>query len=157
MEPSSHPPPPAVSFALSSSADVEARSLVTRRLGDYNAGRTGISDETALDVLIVDDLAGQVLGGLIGRTSLGVFFVDYFYLPPGLRKHGHGSRMLAMAEAEAVERGCSTAVLFTMTIQAPAFYEKHGYESFGRIDCDPPGNARVFMHKQLPRPTHRAG
>ena len=50
-----------------------------------------------------------------------------------------------MAEKEAIRRGCKNAVLFTMVIQAPLFYEKNGYETFGRVDCNPPDNARVFM------------
>jgi hypothetical protein len=46
-------------------------------------------------------------------------------------------------------RGCVRAVLFTMAIQAPRFYERHGYEVFGTIECEPPGNARIFMKKEL--------
>jgi len=29
------------------------------------------------------------------------------------------------------------------------FYERHGWTEFGRIACDPPGSARVFMTKSL--------
>lgn len=133
---------------LVSTADPAARSLIGARLDAYNVERTGVADARALDVHVLDD-HGHVVGGLVGRTSLGVFFVDYFFLPDSLRGHGHGARILAMAEAEAIRRGCAAAVLFTMVIQAPRFYEKHGYRAFGRIECDPPGNARIFMTKSL--------
>jgi GNAT superfamily N-acetyltransferase len=140
----------AISIALVDAPDQEARKLIIAGLDDYNAGRAPW-DSAALDV-VASDPSGQTVGGLIGRTSLGVLFIDYFYLPDSLRGSGLGSRILAMAEAEAVERGCARAVLFTMTIQAPSFYEKRGYQIFGRIPCDPPGNARIFMTRELRAP-----
>ncbi len=144
-----------ISLSLLSTPDQEARAAISRGLDEYNAERAPAWDSAALDVLATDDLEKRVLGGLVGRTSLGVFFIDYFYLPRSLRGSGHGTRILTMAEAEAVERGCSRAVLFTMVIQAPAFYERRGYRIFGRIDCDPPGNARIFMTKELRAVTNR--
>lgn len=140
-----------VSFVLMGTADQEARSLISKRLDQYNDEYTGVSDNTPLDVLIFDGTSREMIGGLVGRTSLGVLFVNYLYLPDSLRGKGHGSHVLAMAEAEAIRRGCAKAVLFTMAIQAPLFYEKRGYETFGRVDCDPPGNARIFMRKELRR------
>jgi GNAT superfamily N-acetyltransferase len=137
----------AISIALLDAPDQEARKVIICGLDDYNAERAPW-DSTALDV-VARDGSGQTVGGLVGRTSLGVLFIDYFYLPDSLRGGGIGSRILAAAEAEAVARGCARAVLFTMTIQAPSFYEKRGYRIFGRIDCDPPGNARIFMTREL--------
>jgi GNAT superfamily N-acetyltransferase len=138
---------PGISLSLASTPDPAARSVIGDGLDGYNVEQTGIADQQALDVLVAD--GGRVVGGLVGRTSLGVLFVDYFFLPAALRGRGVGASVLAMAEAEAVRRGCARALLFTMAIQAPAFYERRGYRAFGRIECDPPGNARIFMHKEL--------
>jgi GNAT superfamily N-acetyltransferase len=138
-----------VSLQLASVVDESARALIQERLDRYNDTRTGISDVTPLDVHVVDEATGQVIGGLVGRTSLGVFFVDYFFLPESHRRQGHGRRIMALAEAEAVRRGCRKAVLFTMLIHAPAFYESLGYQAFGRVESNPPGNARLFMRKDL--------
>jgi GNAT superfamily N-acetyltransferase len=90
-----------------------------------------------------------VVGGLLGRTSLGILFVDLFYVPDAPRGQQLGSRVLAAAEDEARRRGCSAAVLYTISFQAPGFYERHGYRTFGTIGCDPPGTSRVFMTKPL--------
>ena len=57
--------------------------------------------------------------------------------------------MLAAAEAEGTRRGCTAAVLYTISFQAPGFYERHGYRVFGTIDCAPPGTSRIFMSKNL--------
>jgi GNAT superfamily N-acetyltransferase len=138
-----------VSLSLLDTTDREARSRIIQWLDEYNSQRTGVADATALDVLVTDGMASEVIGGLIGRTSLGVLFVDYFYVPDSHRGRGLGTEALAVAEAEAIRRGCARAVLFTMAIQAPRFYEKRGYKVFGTIECDPPGNARIFMTKDL--------
>jgi GNAT superfamily N-acetyltransferase len=138
----------ALRLTLTDMADTRTRALIVNELDRFNEERTGVAHSTPLDVLLVD-AADVVIGGLVGRTSLGVLFVDYFYVPPSLRGQGHGRRALSAAEDEAVRRGCREALLFTMQIQAPGFYERCGYASFGRIECDPPGNARIFMRKAL--------
>jgi GNAT superfamily N-acetyltransferase len=97
-----------------------------------------------------------VLGGFLGRTSLGLLFIDLVYLPDSVRGNGLGSRMLEMAETEARERGCRRAVLYTISFQAPGFYERHGWREFGRVPCDPPGTDRVFMTKELAAETRLA-
>lgn len=137
-----------LTFAVMDSADAQARVVIGEQLDRYNAQQTGGWDNEPLDVIIRDG-AGRVVGGLVGRTSLGVLFVDYLVVPDELRGRGAGSRALALAEEEAIRRGCVSAALFTMVVQAPGFYEKRGYEAFGRIECRPPGNARIFMRKAL--------
>jgi len=39
--------------------------------------------------------------------------------------------------------------LFTVTFQAPGFYERQGYQVLGRIECKPPGHTRICMTKKL--------
>lgn len=136
-------------ITLHNTAEPSARNQISDLLDQYNVAKTGLNDNEPLDVMMVDPVTGEVVGGLVGRTSLGVFFISYFYLPDTLRGRGHGSRMLLEAEQEAARRGCLTALLFTMEIQAPTFYLKNGYEVFGRVACTPEGNARLFMRKSL--------
>ena len=57
--------------------------------------------------------------------------------------------MMTEAEEEARRRGCRAVVLYTISFQAPGFYEKRGYREFGRIACGPPGTSRIFMVKDL--------
>lgn len=91
---------------------------------------------------------GSLAGGLLGRTTLGLFFLDLFYLPEHLRRSGIGSRALRMAEEEAIRRGCRAATLVTINVQAPEFYIRHGWEEFGRVGSLP-GVERVFLRKTL--------
>ncbi|MBY4871377.1 GNAT family N-acetyltransferase [Burkholderia sp. Bp9017] len=140
---------PDVSFQLTDTEQPAARDFISSKLGEFNHAMTGRSDTAALDVYVTDPATGEILGGLTGRTSLGLFFIDLFYLPESLRGGGFGSRLLGEAEAEAKRRGCARAVLYTITFQAPDFYRKHGYEAFGEVPCEPEGTARVFMVKTL--------
>jgi GNAT superfamily N-acetyltransferase len=137
-----------LSFTLTEVPDAAARAIIDEELDRYNEQRTGRRDKTPLDIIIRDQTR-RVIGGLVARTSLEVLFVDYLVIPDSLRGQGYGSRLLAMAEEEAIRRGCATAVVFTMAIQAPAFYERRGYVPFGRVECQPLGNARIFMKKAL--------
>lgn len=118
-------------------------------LDQFNIDVTAIEDRKPLAVLVNDPDTGEVLGGMTGRTSLGLMFVDLFHLPEHLRGNGLGSRILHMAETEGKRRGCKAAVLYTISFQAPDFYRRHGWRVFGEIACDPPGTSRIFMTKNL--------
>lgn len=85
----------------------------------------------------------------MGHTSFGLFFLDLFYLPEELRGGGLGSRIVALAEDEAKRRGWTAAFVYTVTFQAPGFYEHHGYRRFGEIACPPDGATRIFLSKPL--------
>jgi len=118
-------------------------------LNQFNDDVTGISDRQPLAVVVRDHETGRVIGGMTGRSSLGLLFVDLFYLPPALRGGGLGAEILKRFEDEGRRRGCISAVLYTISFQAPAFYEKHGWQRFGEVPCSPPGTTRIFMSKSL--------
>ena len=129
--------------------DPQADAVIQRGLAAYNTTRFRPSDNTTLDVLVSDDNSGELLGGLLGHTSYRLFFLDLFYLPEGLRGAGLGSRIIGLAEDAARRRGCTAAFVYTVTFQAPEFYERHGYCRFGEIACPPDGATRIFLSKTL--------
>ena len=136
-------------IALTDAPDDDERAVITDGLRAYNEAQAGSSDSRALAVLISDHETKKVVGGLLGRTSLGLLRVETFFLPEHLRRDRLGSRILAMAEEEARRRGCTRAVLSTLHFQAPGFYLKQGWEVAARIDCEPPGHTRFYMTKKL--------
>jgi GNAT superfamily N-acetyltransferase len=121
-------------------------AVVSDGLDEFNLQLAGIDDQRPLAVLVRDD-GGRVVGGLTGRTYLGLWFVDLFYLPERLRGAGLGAEVLRRAEAEAVRRGCRSGVLYTF--QAPAFYEKQGWRAFGEVLSHVPAATRVYLTKDL--------
>lgn len=140
---------PKIEITLTNVEHQDARNLISQKLDEYNNSITDQIDNSVLDIIITDPSTEEVLGGLVGRTSLGVFFINLVYLPDYLRKNGLGTNLLKDAEVEAKRRGCSRAVLFTISFQAPDFYRKHGYIIFGEVPCQPPGTTRIFMVKEL--------
>ena len=125
------------------------RTVVMDGLRAYNEERAGVSDARQLAILARDPDMGEVVGGLLGRSYLGLLTVERFFLPENLRRGGLGGRILAMAEEEGCRRGCTRAVLSTLHFQAPGFYLKQGWEVAARIECEPPGHTRFYMTKNL--------
>jgi len=137
---------------LTDAPDESAQRIIDEGLAGYNASCAGYWDWRPLAVLLRDPRDGRVTGGMLGRTSLGLLFIDLVFVPEELRGRSLGARMLAMAEEEAARRGCKSGMLYTISFQAPGFYEAHGWREFGRIPCDPPGTSRIFMTKAIARP-----
>jgi GNAT superfamily N-acetyltransferase len=142
-----------LTISVTDAPDPGDTSVIADGLGAYNHSQTGYRDHRPLAVLVRDPATGKVVGGLYGRTSFGLVYVDRFFLPEDLRGERIGSRVLAMAEEEGRRRGCTRIALTTLSVQAPGFYQKQGYEIAATIDCDPPGLTRYYMTKRLvPRP-----
>lgn len=135
-------------MTLTDSPDPRLRTVLDDGLAEHNEEMSRLRDWRSLAVVVHDPDIGALAGGLLGRTSMGLFFLDLFYLPKKLRGGGIGSRALCMAEEEAVRRGCTAATLATVNFQAPDFYARHGWEEFGRIATEP-GVERIFMRKSL--------
>jgi hypothetical protein len=55
---------------------------------------------------------------------------------------------MAQAERHALDLGCHSAWLDTLSFQAPEFYPKLGYREFARLDY-PPDQQRIFLKKRL--------
>ncbi|MCX9152522.1 GNAT family N-acetyltransferase [Pseudomonas sp. TB1-B1] len=134
---------------ISDHANPDAERLLGSGLAAFNEGVTGYNDRLPLTVLIKAPETRQVIGGITGKTTLGMAFLDLFHVPATLRGTGLGSRLLQAFEDEARRRGCLNAVLYTISFQAPGFYEKNGWVRFGEIPCAPEGSSRVFMSKRL--------
>jgi GNAT superfamily N-acetyltransferase len=134
---------------ITESAIDEIHALIAEGLNQYNDEITGSNDRRPLAVVVRDSVSGAVLGGITGRSSLGMLFLDLFYLPKSLRGSGLGSELLRRFEREGRSRGCVSAVLYTLSFQAPKFYELNGWTRFGEVPCLPAGTHRIFMMKAL--------
>lgn len=142
-------PEPDPSLILTDAPNEGAQAAIRGGLAEYNAGQAGYRDARPLAIVVSDPETGEPIGGLLGRTSMGPLFIDLLFLPECLRGHGVGSRIIQAAEDEVLRRGCSRAIRFTVTFQAPGFYDRQGYQVLDRIECDPPGHTRICMTKKL--------
>ena len=76
-------------------------------------------------------------------------YIDILWVHEEYRKQGIGSRLLAAAEKEATLRGCHHVHVDTMSWQAPAFYQKYGYEVIGVLPDIPRGHQKYLLQKSL--------
>jgi GNAT superfamily N-acetyltransferase len=82
----------------------------------------------------VRDSGGAIRAGIAGNSGQGAIYIRLLWVHENERGKGLGQKLLAMAEAEGLRRGCHVAYLDTFSFQAPKFYPKFGYTEFGRVD-----------------------
>jgi GNAT superfamily N-acetyltransferase len=131
-------------------ADKEIRKSILAPLVSYNESQAGPSQGRPL-VVQVRDNTDAVIGGLWGNTGYGWLFTQLLVVPAALRGQGVGSKLIQLAESEAIARGCHGAWLDTFDFQARTFYERIGYVCFGELPNYPEGFSRFFMRKELAR------
>jgi GNAT superfamily N-acetyltransferase len=90
--------------------DDHARAVIEFGLAAYNDEKTGYRDYRPLAVVVSDPETGEIVGGLFGRTSFGLLFVEQFFLPENFRRNRLGGHVIALAEEEAKRRGCCPAM-----------------------------------------------
>jgi GNAT superfamily N-acetyltransferase len=93
----------------------KARAAVA--LYRYNVEETGIDDRVPIGA-VLREVSGEIVGGLWGRTELGLLFLDMFFVPGHLRGRCYGASLLELVETEACRRGCVGAVVETSSFQA---------------------------------------
>lgn len=133
---------------LTDDPDPAIREQIGAVLVSHNEEQVGAYERRTLSVTVRDAATNAIIGGLAGRTALGLLFIDLFALPSDLRGFGLGGRVLGMAEEEGRKRGCRAVLLNTANFQAPDFYIRHGYRVFGEIE-GAPGVKRIFLTKNL--------
>ena len=121
---------------------------IREALNQFNCAHVGDDGHTPLH-LIEYDADGNIIGGLLGGTYWGWMYIDILWVREDHRRQGVGSRLLTEAEKEAVRRGCHHVHVDTMSWQAPAFYQKHGYEVIGVLPDIPLGNQKYLLMKAM--------
>ena len=139
-------------IAIADATPEELRSgELGRKLRHYNYGFVGKYPEQRYIRLNARDENGRLLGGLRSFVFLYWLNIEVLLVEADVRGSGVGSRLLAKAERQAIALGATNAKLDTFEWQAPAFYKKHGYEEYARIDDYAPGFYMASMKKSLAR------
>ncbi len=136
------------SIALEAKPQPSDMNVIVQGLLEFNRTQTGGALPEYLLVTVRDE-HGTVVGGLVGATYLGWLQVHTVWLPDALRGHRFGTEVMAIAENEALRRGCPRAFLETFSFQALPFYEKCGYVVHSRLPDFPIGGARYALTKNL--------
>ncbi|WP_243369514.1 GNAT family N-acetyltransferase [Microvirga solisilvae] len=102
-----------------------------------------------LTIALRDPRTGKAVGGLVSRMSGGWLAIEMIFVPEEFRGMGVATKLIAMAEKEAVKRGCHSAWLDTVSAEATRLYQRNGYAVFGELKDYPVGSSRMFLQKRL--------
>lgn len=93
---------------------------------------------------------GELVAGLSGWTWGGAAGIAMTWVHEDKRGTGLGASLLAGFEDAARKRGCTHVFVTSFTFQAPAFYQRFGYEEIFRWESVPTvGRDDVHLRKQL--------
>ena len=128
--------------------EMEDIRFLEDRLYDYNVEQTGIDDGEWL-AIFVRDAQRTIQAGIEGWTWCGSCYIRTVWVHQDWRRQGVGATLLQAAEREAIARGCQQMVLASFSFQAPAFYQKHGFEIFATLDDHPRHHRHYYLQKRL--------
>jgi len=137
----------AISVLVEEPDDATAQ-IVRQGLGAYNQQQGEIG--YAKVQVIARDEGGVICGGAIGYAAWGELYIDILWVDERVRGQGIGSRLMALAEAEAVRLKCHRIHLGTMSSQAPHFYPKIGYIQYVFMPGKNGWPDRYLFYKELP-------
>lgn len=128
----------------------EDHDRILALLNADNRRRSDIVDLDDIAVFLRQAETREIVGGLWAEDDFAWVFVKYLVVPEGYRGHGIGTRLMAEAERMAQARGRVGIWLNTFDFQARGFYEKIGFEVFGRLEGTTPANGQTFLRKHFP-------
>ena len=120
--------------------------FLDEQLDLFNAEQTGRDDFESVN-LVKRAKDGAILAGLKGVTGWDWLYIQQLWVHEDQRRSGIGSELMKAAEKIGKERGCIGSCLTSYTFQAPEFYERHEYTTFGQIADYPMGQNMHFMSK----------
>jgi GNAT superfamily N-acetyltransferase len=134
-----------IAKSVPSSKDLQ---FLEDQLYDFNRGQTGQDDGQVFAFFVRNDRQ-EIVAGLSGWTWAQACEIRELWVHQAWRGQGYGRALLESAEREARSRGCRVILISSYSFQAPAFYQKCGYELVWRLDDFPPGHRYCHLVKRL--------
>ena len=140
--------PPVTHLTVENDVRREDVKFLENSLNKFNARTTGISDIKVL-ALFARAPDGSPVAGVFGWTWGGTCHIRLLFVSEDMRGQGQGTMLMRAAEKEAKSRQCHQIVVETHDFQAPAFYEKLGFNVVGRVGDYPRGSQFLTLVKHL--------
>ena len=137
-------------FVISEKPDTDIREAILRPLLNYNASKVGRTATGSLAIALRHPDTDETIGGLWATSAYNWLFIELLFVPDQFSRRGIGSSLMRQAEQMAISRGHIGIRLDTMNFQAPDFYEKLGYQKFGKLENYPIGYEHIYYFKMLP-------
>lgn len=117
-------------------------------LAAFNTSKSTIAEGQRMAIFSRDN-TGMIVAGIYGWLWGECLEIVLIWVDEPLRNQGLGQQLLAQMEGAGRDRGARVAMLETFSFQAPEYYAKHGYETFGVIEGYGGQHAKHFMRKEL--------
>ena len=92
---------------------------------------------------------GKIVAGIMGSTTLNMFFISHLFVEPAYRNNGIGTKLLAEIERIAQQNGCDTLRLNTFNKNAHQLYLRAGYAETLCIPEYMNGFDLMYYHKKI--------
>ncbi|MCP5181244.1 MAG: GNAT family N-acetyltransferase [Pseudomonadales bacterium] len=129
--------------------DPDATDVACISDGVFHFGRAQAVGGDARPIACFLREGDRIVAGATGRTEFNRLFTSYLWVSDERRGQGLGSECLTRLEAAARARGCTDAVLETLSDSNQALYERLGYETIVTLVAWVGGFNRHFMRKSL--------
>ncbi|PIQ73442.1 GNAT family N-acetyltransferase [Candidatus Roizmanbacteria bacterium CG11_big_fil_rev_8_21_14_0_20_36_8] len=128
--------------------DPEDKKVMVDGMLAYHASK-GHPRKTEVNSILLKNKENKVKGAVVVSFLWNGMHIDSLWIDETLRNLNWGSKLMEMAEEEAIKRGCTIAYTDTFTWQAPDFYKKLGYTTYGELEDFPKGNSLYYLKKFL--------
>ena len=139
-------------FTISEYKTEESEKILRVGLNKYGEEHVGElrkkNPEIPIKLGIRDD-DGIIVGGILAGTTLKTMCITGLWIDEDYRRHGYGSKLVHKAEEMAKEKGCISGQTWVLSFQAPRFFERLGYTSFGISDGFPKGITEHYFIKRF--------
>jgi len=99
--------------------------------------------------LALRDPEGHVVGGLLAMTTIRIMVFESLWIDARYRGQGYGRQLVIEAERVAKAHGCVAVQGACFSFQAPGFFRKLRYETFGTADVFLDGHTQGYLIKKL--------
>lgn len=146
------PPPIAPAAAgyrltLEDAPDQRDLALLEDRVNDAAIAAAGVGDLAEFGLFVRD--GGRLLAGISAVVWGGCCELQAMWVDPALRGRGLARELIAGAETEARQRGCTLVVLYAYDLLTRGLYERLGYEVLAVVEDWPAGSSARLFRKTL--------
>ena len=121
---------------------------IEERLNADNRRIAGRDDDRGL-VFALRDEAGRAIGVAAGYSWAGIAELELMWVEHEFRGRGYGRELLDAFVAEAASRGARRIWVATHDFQAPAMYEKAGFERMAEFAGWPEGHSNFILCRTI--------
>jgi len=137
-------------FSITENATKEEMRIVGAGLNKHvkeQIGKERLGSGVEIRLVVKDQ--EKVVGGLLAWMPLMNMTIEHIWLDEGYRGLGYGSKLMLEAEKIAQEHGCIACLTYSFSFQAPGFFQKLGYETFGIDDGYPDPIEEHYLIKKF--------